>query len=128
MDRVEVRPDSMLERGDIIAFEIPDAGLACSTGPGVWIKRVIGFPGETWAEKKGFIYIDGSRLREPYIGALWRDVNSIPKRKIPRASYVVLGDNRLASCDSRYWGYLSAKAVIGRVVAIQRGGEWKDVQ
>jgi signal peptidase I len=128
MDRVEVRPDSTLERGDIIAFEIPDQALGCSGGPGIWIKRVIGFPGETWAERKGLIYINGNRLHEPYIGTLWRDVDSIPKRKIPAASYVVLGDNRSASCDSRYWAYLPAKAVIGRVVAIQRGGKWKDVQ
>src|SRR5919109_3715283 len=71
-DLVRVRPDSTPERGDIVAFRVPEAGVvACGGSPGsgefVFVNRVIGLPGEEWAEKKGYIYINGELLSEPYL-------------------------------------------------------------
>jgi signal peptidase I len=72
------------QRGDIIAFQAPPlAEEKCGAG-GIFIKRLIALPGETWQEKKGFIYIDGKKLDEPYIQSDRRDTGtSYPLRQIP---------------------------------------------
>ncbi len=124
-DELEQVPDAKLERGDIIAFRAPaSAGTACG-GFGetrLWVKRLIGFSGERWSIVKGVVYVDGRRLREPYIGPKRRDLVSFAGGRIPKAHYFVLGDNRRVSCDSRMWGYVPAKNVIAHVVAVERDG------
>lgn len=124
-DRLRPVSDASLERGDVIAFRIPPRARACASEPNaVFVSRLIGFPGETWAERDGFIYIDGRRLAEPYVEASRRsELESIPSHKIPARTYVVLGDNRSQSCDSRRWGALPARNVMARVVAVERGDE-----
>jgi signal peptidase I len=103
------------KRGDVIALHTPAlAKTRCGAG-GVYLKRVIGLPGEQFAEHGGFVYIDGHRLVEPYVKA--RDQQNVGAEKIPAGDYFVLGDNRAASCDSRAWGALPKGSVIGRVVA-----------
>jgi signal peptidase I len=102
-------------RSDIVAFHSPPRALeACGTG-GVFIKRIVGLPGETFQEQKGRVYIDGLLLREPYIKQ--PDSGTRRKVKIPADSYYVLGDNRADSCDSREWGPLPRADIIGRVIA-----------
>ena len=44
----------------------PQAAQDCGTG-GVFVKRLIGLPGETWEERNGYVYINGKKLDEPYI-------------------------------------------------------------
>jgi signal peptidase I len=101
-------------RSDIVAFHTPArAAEACGSG-GVFIKRIVGMPGETFQEQKGRVYIDGLLLREPYVKL--RDTLSRPRVKIPKDSYYVLGDNRASSCDSRSWGPLPRADIIGRVI------------
>src|SRR5262245_177983 len=105
-DRLSPVKDASLERGDVIAFRIPRGALACASDPNaVFVKRLIGLPGETWAEKGGYIYIGGRRLDESYVEDERRDADSIREQKIPPRAYFVLGDNRTQSCDSRRWGY-----------------------
>jgi signal peptidase I len=103
-------------RGDIVAFRIPDAGAVdCGGAPGsIYVKRVIGLPGETWEIRDGSVYVDGRLLREPYVGADRRDSETRPRQRIPDAQYVVLGDNRAQSCDSRVWGPLPRDRLIAR--------------
>src|SRR5439155_3245843 len=118
-------PDSLLERGDIIAFKEPDhAGAECggSDVVKVWVKRLIGLPGDRWSISNGVVYINGRRLHEPYVPARSRDHMSYPGGRVPRGRYFVLGDNRVMSCDSRIWGYVPVKNVIAHVVAVDRGG------
>jgi signal peptidase I len=104
-------------RGDIIVFHTPSrAESECGTG-GVYVKRIVGLPGEKWQEQKGRIYIDGQLLREPYIHADRRDTFNRGPVRVPEGSYFVLGDNRAASCDSRNWGPLPRSKIIGRVIA-----------
>ena len=51
------------KRGDIVVFNTPPrALLACGTG-GVYVKRLIGLPGEVWSEKNGYVYINGKKLK-----------------------------------------------------------------
>jgi len=87
------------------------------------VKRIVGLPGERWSISKGFVYINGQRLHEPYLSPKRRDAFSLPGGRVPKARYLVLGDNRLLSCDSRIWGYVPAKNVIAHVVAVERGGQ-----
>ena len=72
------------QRGDIVVFNTPPAAASnCGTG-GVYVKRLIGLPGETWEEKDGYVYIDGKKLDEPYVEQGRRDTLSYPLVRIPR--------------------------------------------
>ena len=99
-------------RGDIIVFKTPPkAAQDCSEG-GTYVKRLIGLPGETVTERDGLVFIDGRRLREPYIE--FRDTQS-GTWHVPRGEYFFMGDNRAASCDSRRWGSVPRGNLIGIV-------------
>ncbi len=105
-------------RGDIVVFRAPPAARACDgTNPGVFVKRLIGLPGETWKEVHGYVYIDGKPLNEPYIQPGRRDTSTYTLRKIPKGQYFMMGDNRAESCDSRTWGTVPRGNLIGEVVA-----------
>lgn len=106
------------KRGDIVVFQTPPLAAArCGMG-GIYVKRVIGLPGETWAERNGYVYIDGRRLEEPYVQPARRDTETIAPIKIPKGRYFMMGDNRSASCDSRRWGTVPRANLIGKVIAI----------
>jgi signal peptidase I len=125
MDFVAVRPygDDEPARGDIVAFHTPMvAKERCGAG-GTFIKRVVGLPGERWSEAAGAIYIDGRRLSEPYIASDRRDDRTMRGGVIPPDRFLLLGDNRGASCDSRVWGLARRSSLIGKVVEIKRGSK-----
>jgi signal peptidase I len=106
-------------RGEIVVFKTPPlAKVRCGAG-GTFVKRIIGLPGETWQEKNGYVYIDGRKLIEPYVKPDRRDVGtSYPPRKIPPGMYFMMGDNRSQSCDSREWGPVPRRNLIGPVFMI----------
>jgi signal peptidase I len=107
-------------RKDLVAFRVPPAGaFACgaSSGGAVYIKRLIVLPGERWREAGGFIYVNGTKLDEPYVKPERRDEDTIPEKTVPKGEYVMIGDNRSSSCDSRRWGTVPRKRLIGPVVA-----------
>jgi signal peptidase I len=110
-------------RGEIVVFHSPPAAKAACSG-GIFVKRIIGLPGEVWAERDGYTYIDGRRLSEPYVRPQRRDQQTktmadIPPRdtmqRIPPGMYLMEGDNRAHSCDSRVWGLVPRKNIIGKV-------------
>ena len=113
-------------RGEIVVFHTPSlAKEKCGAG-GTFVKRLIGLPGDRWEERAGYVYIDGRKLNEHYIHADRRDsqtltIADIPPRatmtRIPPSMYLMMGDNRSSSCDSRVWGLVPRKNLIGKVFA-----------
>jgi signal peptidase I len=102
-------------RGEIIVFNTPTkAAQAACNASGTFVKRLIGLPGETVKEKRGFVYIDGKLLHEPYIKPGRRDTQS-GIWVVPPGHYFFMGDNRKESCDSRRWGSVPRKNIIGEV-------------
>ena len=102
------------QRGDIVFFTAPSAAARqCQTG-GTFVKRVVGLPGEQLSSQNGRVLVDGRPLDESaYLGA--GVVTSLAPAKVPRDAYFVMGDNRGDSCDSRAWGAVPRRNVIGRV-------------
>lgn len=96
------------QRGDVVVFHYP---LDPSKD---YVKRVIGLPGDTiTVAADGVVTVDGVRLNEPYVNDL---DNPYPPETLTLGpgQYFVLGDNRGDSSDSRYWGPLPRKDIIGR--------------
>jgi signal peptidase I len=109
-------------RGDVVAFHAsPEAAVACGglvDDDIVYLKRIVALPGERWREQSGFVYVDGKRLAEPYVTSDRRDEETIPEKRIPNDEYLMLGDNRSSSCDSRRWGTVPRDELIGPVYAV----------
>jgi signal peptidase I len=115
------------QRGDIIVFRFPkDEHFD-------FVKRVIGLPGDVVEEHDGQFRINGKPLREVYIEHTQKGptpgMDMAPLR-IPKDQLFVLGDNRDASLDSRYWGTVNEHKVIGEAFLIywSRGTHWYDVR
>jgi signal peptidase I len=108
-------------RGEIVVFKTPPAAKEeCGEG-GVFVKRLIGLPGDLVHEdEKGFILINHKKLDEPYIQQKRRDRDTANREEtwhVPKGSYFFMGDNRGDSCDSRRWGSVPRKNLIGPVFA-----------
>ena len=114
-DHVVVRK-RRVHRGDIVVFEAPPAAMRKCAAGGKYVKRVVGLPGETWSERDGFVYIDGKPLKEPYVDSRRRDSITRTWPRVPPDEYFMMGDNRAASCDSRMWGPVPRKNLIGPVL------------
>ena len=121
-DRLLVRSFvSAPSRGDIVVFTTTARAVkTCGIG-GTFVKRLVGLPGETVAERHGAVFINGDELNEPYVNASRRDT-ATGSWHVPDGEYFLMGDNRSSSCDSRFWGSVPREKLIGRVVKIFRQG------
>ena len=113
-------------RGDIVVFNTPKLARQQCGARGTFVKRLIGLPGEVWEERGGYVYINGQRLNEPYVPPDRRDgrtigLTDIPPRgtytRIPKGMYLMMGDNRRSSCDSRAFGLVPRRNLIGNAFA-----------
>lgn len=101
------------QRGDVIVFKYPNDPSR------YFIKRIIGLPNETLELKANKITIynqenpNGFLLKEPYIDEV---TPGSLKKEIPEGKYFVMGDNRVASSDSRSWGLLDEKYIAGYAI------------
>ena len=96
------------QRGDIVVFHYPD------NEEELYIKRVIGTPGDTVEGKDGVVYVNGEALKEPYIKEPAEE--DFGPYKVPEDSYFMLGDNRNHSGDSRDWEntYVKKNKILGK--------------
>ena len=132
---------SDVDRGDVIVFADPDpaphedrgvvGGFLHWLGEGIgvarpadddFIKRVIALPGDTWEIRRGRLFVNGTRVREPYL-AKERDRRDFGPETVPDDMLFVLGDNRAHSGDSRFpppggLGYVPREKVIGKAFVI----------
>jgi len=104
-------------RDDIVVFNTPPLAKQECGSEGTFVKRLIGLPGDVWEEREGFVYINGKKLNEPYIEPDRRDTRGAETYNVPQGQYFMMGDNRSQSCDSREWGTVPRKNLIGKVFA-----------
>ncbi|MEW6426356.1 MAG: signal peptidase I [Bacillota bacterium] len=99
------------KRGDIVVFKYPRDPSRD------YVKRLIGLEGETVALKNNHLYINGQEVSEEYLppGLRFGDYGPV---RVPEGHYLMLGDNRNVSEDSRYWGPLPEKYIIGKALMI----------
>jgi signal peptidase I len=127
--------------GDVVVFSDPDpapheergivGGFLKWLGEGIgvarpedddFIKRVVALEGDTWEMRRGVLFVNGTRVREPYV-AVERDSRDFGPETVPDGMLFVLGDNRLHSGDSRFpppggLGYIPEEKVIGEAFVI----------
>ena len=97
-----------INRNDIVVLKYKNEKL---------IKRVIGLPGETIKYESGKLYINGEKANDAFAAITDDfDMSSMENNKIPKNYYLVLGDNRNNSTDSRKIGFINIDDIQGTVV------------
>lgn len=100
------------KRFDIVIFRYPDDPST------LFIKRIIGMPGETLEIRGGKVYVDGSA--EPLDDSFCREepLGDYGPFTVPEGCYFMMGDNRNNSNDSRFWHnkYVAKDAILGKAV------------
>jgi signal peptidase I len=120
-DVVLIRDEQRIERREVVAFEVgPKARRDCGAG-GLFIKRAVAVAGDEVAFRAGAVYVNGAKLREPYANGPTDPGDVGSTVRVPPRHVFVLGDNRAQSCDSRVWGPLAVRRVVGVAFAVQRG-------
>lgn len=125
------------DRGDIVVFDSPFAaagddepfisaawraikeslGIQTALVPDDLIKRVMALPGETIEIRNNEVFIDGTKLDEPYLspGVIMQDFGP---QTIPDGMVFVMGDNRGSSHDSRKFGAIPVETIVGRAFVL----------
>jgi signal peptidase I len=103
-------------RGDVIVFIAPPQPSQD------YIKRVIGLPGDKITIQNTTVIVDGVTLNETYVdpnnqGNIY-NYKPIQNMVVPSNDYFVMGDNRKGSSDSRDWGFVPKKNIIGRAALV----------
>ena len=117
VDKITPRFDTY-KRGDIVVFNPPENWVQQNGQP--YIKRVIGVGGDTIELKNGAVYLNGTKLIEPYVfkvdgkAQATEDLIGAKRWVVPRNDLFLMGDHRGNSADSREFGPVDVAAVIGR--------------
>ncbi|WP_422924319.1 signal peptidase I [Singulisphaera sp. PoT] len=101
---VDTLRDATPARGELWLFTAPASSI--------FVKRVIGLPGETVEVVRGQVMIDGKPLSEPYLAS--PVAYDMPPLTLKAEEYFMLGDSRAASNDSHIWGPVPLKEFVGR--------------
>jgi signal peptidase I len=95
------------ERGDIVVFESVEGG-----GEDL-IKRVVGVPGDRISVRGGRLFVNGELQRERYVNKKFPDSSSSARTTVPEGHVFVMGDNRVNSRDSRFFGPVPKEKIEG---------------
>jgi len=118
-----ILPLAEVRRGDIVIFRYPHDPRQD------YIKRVIGLPGDSlkivdqvvWVRARGatgYAPIDEPYAVHKYKGAVPDSLNNYGPVDIPDGQYFMMGDNRDDSLDSREWGFVPRRFIVGRPLVI----------
>lgn len=96
-----------IKRGEVVVFHFPDDPSQ------LYVKRVVGMPGDTVKVTNNAVYINGKKLPEPDITV--PNVRGFGTYTVPAGHYFMMGDNRPVSDDSRFWTkkYVARSAIVG---------------
>ena len=135
-ETVALNGDEAPRRGDIVIFNPPAAAngefsamcarpvaaqpcaeAGAERGSEKFIKRIVAGPGDRLALDDGRVVLNGKPQKEPYVAACGGGEGCDFPRPItvPKGTYFMLGDNRGASDDSRFWGPVPEDWILGRV-------------
>lgn len=109
--------------GDVIVF--------AGHGPMPLLKRVVGLPGDTLAIRGGALYVNGRHVRDEEVRRIGGEpAPTLPGPdpaapwslhaafEVPADQYFVMGDNRIDSADSRWWGTVSRDEIMGKAILV----------
>lgn len=95
------------ERNDIVVARVDNSYL---------IKRIIGLPGETVQIKDSNIYINGEKIEDIYVGDNFESRGLSKPVTLKEDEYIIMGDNRNNSYDSRDFGAVKFDVLAGRIL------------
>ena len=106
------------KRNDVVIIKAPDQANA------MYIKRVIGLPGDMVQSKNDVLYINGKKTAQPYLNNKYKKADRLAgvnytsnfKIKLKKNQYWVMGDHRDVSKDSRYFGPIKRSKILSKVV------------
>ncbi|MEK6731441.1 MAG: signal peptidase I [Pseudomonadota bacterium] len=138
----KIVPVSNPKRGDIVVFEFP-ANTRVD-----FVKRVVGLPGDHLVYKNKTLYINGQEMKQTWVSdgidyepptmtfpvtimqenleGVVHHIQLNPSKKdssvydvtVPKGQYFMMGDNRDGSEDSRFWGFVPERDLIGKAFFI----------
>lgn len=101
-----------IDRGDVVSIQTSGRQV-------MYLKRVVGLPGERVQIRKGDVLVNGDRLEEPYIlnrSPAWNWPTNGNERLLGPGEYLVVGDNRAMPMDSHYFGVADRHRILGKVL------------
>lgn len=130
-ERVWIVKPATIHRGSVIVFNAKGEDPTATVNKD-YVKRVIGLPGDTISNQNGVLKVNGKVVNQSFISAdqrsngtrNWSNLKALGTSqkwqrkvtiKVPKGEYFVLGDHRSVSNDSRYWGFVEKKKILGVV-------------
>jgi signal peptidase I len=100
---------SDVQRGDLVVLKNPDSP------DDLLVKRVVGLPSERLLARGGKLYVGDFQMEEPY-ALPGTTLGDLAPSQVPPGHYYVIGDNRAESVDSRAFGAIDGRLLVGKVV------------